>query len=395
MAGVTQDKEGRPWPVPGPDVDWWRSGAEADAEPDAPEQPPGPVLAWATPDEVAATWPGVTDADLTGRKATVKPAEGKPPTPRAPEADTPEAGAPRDNTVEAAEADVPEVDTAAAEPEPAEPEPTEPEAAEPIPEPAPAGRLPRRTTSPYDTPPRTGATQPPARPLPSPAVMLPPTTPVPVPVGALRQATTATAPDTSVAAMPVPPARTRTTRPTVTLQRTTPVRPGRRSWQARYRAGLRRRPWVGIPALLVLTMLAAFLAWVSAEPFWLAFGRGQAGTATVVPAADSCRADITIGETAFASNVDLAGIGAGECRVGATFPVQMLRADADRAYATDTAGLHLRWAVGLFLVLLCGLLIAWVTGATSFAGWRFAAAIALSVGGPAAIATALLFAAQT
>jgi hypothetical protein len=193
---------------------------------------------------------------------------------------------------------------------------------------------------------------------------------------------------------PALPAPTRPTRPTVPLQRTPPVWPGRRSWQARYRAGLRRRPWIGIPALLVLTMMAAFLAWVSAEPFWLAFGRGQAGTATVVHATDGCRADITVGEAAFASNVDLAGIGAGDCRVGAAFPVQMLHANADRAYATDTAGLHLRWAVGLFLVLLCGLLIAWLTGATSFAGWRFAAAIALSVGGPAAIATALLFAAQ-
>ena len=30
----------------------------------------------------------------------------------------------------------------------------------------------------------------------------------------------------------------------------------------------------------------------------------------------------------------------------------MLGADAERAFATDTAGLHLRWAVGLFLVLL-------------------------------------------
>jgi hypothetical protein len=134
---------------------------------------------------------------------------------------------------------------------------------------------------------------------------------------------------------------------------------------------------------------------VSAEPFWLAFGRGQAGTATVVPASDGCRADIVVGQTTFASNVDLAGIEAAECRVGATFPVQMLHANADRAFATDAAGLHLRWAVGLFLVLLCGLLIAWLTGATSFAGWRFAAALALSVGGPAAIATLLLFAAQT
>ena len=55
------------------------------------------------------------------------------------------------------------------------------------------------------------------------------------------------------------------------------------------------------------------------------------------------------------SDVDLAGVGANQCRVGATFPARVLGAGADRAFATDTAGLHLRWAVGLFLVLLCGL----------------------------------------
>ena len=73
----------------------------------------------------------------------------------------------------------------------------------------------------------------------------------------------------------------------------------------------------------------------------------------------------------------------------------MLGDQADRAFATDSAGLHLRWGVGLFLVLLCGLAIAWLTGATSFAGWRFVAAIGLSVAGPAAIASALILVAQT
>jgi hypothetical protein len=156
---------------------------------------------------------------------------------------------------------------------------------------------------------------------------------------------------------------------------------------------MRRRAWLGLPALLVLTLAAAFFAWVSAEPFWLALGRGQTGTATVIEASDGCRATIASGPDDQMSNVELVGIDPAACTPAAAVEARILSNDSGRAYATDLPGLHLRWTAGLFLVLLCGLTIAWLTGAASFAGWRFAVALSLSLGGPAAIAAALIAAA--
>jgi hypothetical protein len=169
-----------------------------------------------------------------------------------------------------------------------------------------------------------------------------------------------------------------------------PTRPPRRN----RRPARPRRPWLAIPALVVLALAGAFFAWVSAEPFWLAVGHGSAGTATVVVAGEDCRATFVADGNAFsASTVDLSGMDTVGCVVGVQVPARMVSAASTRAYAADPAGLNLRWMLGFGLVLLCGALIAWVTGAGRFRGWQRAASVGLCVAGPVAIAAALVAAA--
>jgi hypothetical protein len=145
---------------------------------------------------------------------------------------------------------------------------------------------------------------------------------------------------------------------------------------------------------VVLTLATTFFAWVSAEPFWLAVGHGRAGTATVVAAAPECRAYFIADDGSFiASDVDLRGLGPLECTSGRKVSAHMVSGRAEQAYATTAFGLHLRWLTGLGLVLICGLTIVWLTGAARFAGWRRTVAVGLSLGGPAAVAAAMLAAA--
>jgi hypothetical protein len=156
------------------------------------------------------------------------------------------------------------------------------------------------------------------------------------------------------------------------------------------RSSLPRRPWLGLPFLVLLGLAGAFLAWVSAEPFWLSVGHGETGTATVVASAGGCRATF-VGTTFSKSTVEL--FGASGCAVGASMPARMVSSSAGRAYAASRPGLILRWATGYALVVLCGLLIARVIGARSHRGWLRAAAVAASLAAPLTVAAALLAAA--
>ncbi|MCW2610652.1 MAG: hypothetical protein JWM15_1898, partial [Cryptosporangiaceae bacterium] len=131
--------------------------------------------------------------------------------------------------------------------------------------------------------------------------------------------------------------------------------------------GLRRtrRPIVGLTALVLFGLVAVFLGWVSADPFWLAVGRGAEGTVTVTrcePGAGQCVGKFT-SDSFSADGVAVSGMSPAERTAGDAVPVRMLAADRDRAFAGPVWALHLRWALGLGVALLCGLAVAVATGA--------------------------------
>ena len=119
-----------------------------------------------------------------------------------------------------------------------------------------------------------------------------------------------------------------------------------------------------------LSLLAAFFAWQSAEPLWLALGHGVPGTAevTVCDAADPTEEALTSrteeptvpypcvvftarhGEFR-AVDITLRGAGEAAHTPGSRIPARMISPDRDRAYAADPVGLHLRWSLGMLLVL--------------------------------------------
>lgn len=131
-----------------------------------------------------------------------------------------------------------------------------------------------------------------------------------------------------------------------------------------------RQPAAGLLSIVVLSLLAAFFSWVSAEPLWLAFGQGETGTATVTRCTGSgvqqhCVGTFTAEDGAFTSeHVRLLGVEDEHRADGTQLQALMVDSHADTAYVdSGTQLLHLRWAIGLGLVLLCGLGLVWGTGA--------------------------------
>ena len=68
----------------------------------------------------------------------------------------------------------------------------------------------------------------------------------------------------------------------------------------------------------------------------------------------------------------------------------MVSAKAREAYGGSGAGLNLRWGTGFGLVLLCGLLIAWVTGAGRSTGRERLAAQVISFAAPLLVMIGML-----
>jgi hypothetical protein len=162
--------------------------------------------------------------------------------------------------------------------------------------------------------------------------------------------------------------------------------------QRRLRAApLSRRPALGLAALLLLALLATFFAWSSAEPLWLSLGHGTPGTATVA----DCRvrgipqrcADFAAADGSFLAE-RVALLGTGPLPPGTTVPARMVSATGTAAYAGSALP---RWVPDLLGVLLCGLGIAWLTGAYRLPGVRARlAALALSLAGPILLTVGLL-----
>jgi hypothetical protein len=129
-----------------------------------------------------------------------------------------------------------------------------------------------------------------------------------------------------------------------------------------------RRPAVGLPATVLLALVATFFAWVTAEPLWLAFGHGQAGTATVTRCAGSGLGQRCVGEFTSTTEftpvpVALLGLPPETRRAGVLVPARMVAGSRQAFVGVGSGDLHLRWLIGLALVVLCGAGIAWASGA--------------------------------
>jgi hypothetical protein len=168
----------------------------------------------------------------------------------------------------------------------------------------------------------------------------------------------------------------------------------------RQRPQMPRRPMPGLIGLIVLALAAAFFSWVSAEPFWLAVGHGDPGTATVTRCIGSgvtqrCTGSFTAADGAYTVNrVALLGVDASTTREGGTAPARMVAADSRQAYVGAGALVHLRWVLGFLLVLLCGYGIAGTTGARQLETARARRhAVLISLAGPALLLVGFLVAA--
>ncbi len=164
-----------------------------------------------------------------------------------------------------------------------------------------------------------------------------------------------------------------------------------------YPSRRQRRPAAGLAWLIVLGLVAAFFGWFSAEPLWLSLGHGVSGTATVVECSvhgiPARCADFTPANGAYPpARVTLLGLG--KVSTGQQVAAQMVSARGWQAYAGDRASLYLRWIPGLAVVLLCGLGIAWGTGAARLPGRRRFLAVLASVAGPVLLAAGLFAAAR-
>ena len=158
-----------------------------------------------------------------------------------------------------------------------------------------------------------------------------------------------------------------------------------------------RRASHGLPLLVLLSLLALFVAWVSAEPFWLAIGHQDTGTVEVTrctghgPLGTRCIGTFTTTHRGYAADaVTVSGAAPANRKVGKELPARMVSAHGRIAYAGDTAGLHLRWLSGLGLLLAIGLGIGAVTGAWRFRGGARVGAVSASLLTPILIALVAL-----
>ncbi|GGM25518.1 hypothetical protein GCM10011608_08000 [Micromonospora sonchi] len=192
----------------------------------------------------------------------------------------------------------------------------------------------------------------------------------------------------------------------------TPVRPEapgdggsrwRRVWRGRRRRATSNHPpdpLPGLAALIGLSLAAAFFAWVSAGPFWVAIGHATPGTVVVTGCSGGgltqrCRGIFTAADGTFRSHgVRVSGVPAHRTAAGGSLPARVTGPDGGIAYVDRGFGVHLRWLLGLLAVLGCGVGIARWTGATRLPEPRARRwAVIASLAGPLMITIGFLAAA--
>jgi hypothetical protein len=156
-----------------------------------------------------------------------------------------------------------------------------------------------------------------------------------------------------------------------------------------------RPPAVGLGGLVLFALLAAFFAWVSADPFWLAVGHAERGTATVTRCAGSGLSARCVGSftaPAFSRDrVALSALPRKAARPGVTVPARMVTRSGRIAYAGGPVALHARWLLGFLLVASCGFGVGWATGAGRLADPRArTAGYAASVAAPVLLLIGML-----
>ncbi|MFC5923710.1 hypothetical protein ACFQGL_10190 [Micromonospora vulcania] len=159
-------------------------------------------------------------------------------------------------------------------------------------------------------------------------------------------------------------------------------------------------PLPGLAALVLLSLVAAFFAWVSAGPFWLAVGHSRGGTVVIDDCTGGgltqrCRGIFSANDGRFlAYGVRVSGVPAGQDAPGTVLPARMTGPNGGTAYADTGASRHLRWLPSLLVVLGCAAGIVRWTGSTRLAGRRNRRwAVFVALAGPALITLGFLAAA--
>ncbi|MEV0809119.1 hypothetical protein [Micromonospora sp. NPDC050200] len=159
-------------------------------------------------------------------------------------------------------------------------------------------------------------------------------------------------------------------------------------------------PVRGLAVLVALSLVAAFFAWVSAGPFWLAVGHATTGTVVITDCTGGgvtqrCRGIFAADRGRFlAHGVRVSGVPGERRATGTALPARMTGAGDDTAYVDTGVGRHLRWLLGLLVVAGCGAGIARGTGAARLADSRHRRwATAGAYGGPLLITLGFLLAA--
>ncbi|MEU7619084.1 hypothetical protein AB0B27_23715 [Micromonospora rifamycinica] len=135
-------------------------------------------------------------------------------------------------------------------------------------------------------------------------------------------------------------------------------------------------PLRGLAVLLALSLVAAFFAWVSAGPLWLAVGHSTAGTVVITDCSGGgltqrCRGIFAADDDRFLTHgIRVSGVPAARTDAGTTLRARVTGPGGDTAYVDTGVGRHLRWLLGLLAVAGCGAGIVRWTGATLLADPR-------------------------
>lgn len=159
-------------------------------------------------------------------------------------------------------------------------------------------------------------------------------------------------------------------------------------------------PLRGLTVLVLLSLVTAFFAWVSAGPFWLAVGHGRDGTVVIDTCtggglSQRCRGIFTADDGRFlAHGVRVSGVPTGGGATGTAHRARMTGPDSGTAYADTGASRHLHWLPGLLVVLGCAVGIVRWTGSARLPGRRHRRwAVSAALAGPTLITLGFLAAA--